>query len=114
MLQHFDAVDVWHANVGDYDVEQRGVEFANCRLAGVDRLHFVALAPQSNIEHFADRALVVADQEIRHELLSRSSARHSRIRALEERWRRRILPLCEGAARTYILAPAWNAPRLCL
>ena len=69
MPQHFDAVDVRHLDVSYDDVVQSAVEFSFRKFARISRLHLVAFAAQRDIQHFADGALVIANQNVTHALL---------------------------------------------
>src|ERR1700722_17554738 len=69
MAQYFDAVDVRHLDIGNDYVVERAVDFVLGRLTGLDGFDPVSFAAQGDIEHFADGALVVADQDISHATL---------------------------------------------
>src|ERR1019366_8440864 len=66
MPQHFDAIHARHLDVGHNHVEESAVDLALGRVATGDGFHLVAIAAQGNIEQFADRALVVADENVTH------------------------------------------------
>ena len=66
MAQHFDAVDIRHLNVGDDHVVECAVDLALGGLPGLHGLDFMAIAAQRDIEHFTDRTLVIADQNVSH------------------------------------------------
>src|SRR5437764_6601267 len=66
MTQNFDTVYGRHLDVGYDDVVESGFDFALRHLTGGDGLNFIALAAQGDVEHFADGALVVTDENIRH------------------------------------------------
>ena len=68
VAQHFDAVGMRHLDVGDHDVVEGAIEFPLGLFAGVHGLDLVAVAAQGDIEHFADGALVVANQDVTHAL----------------------------------------------
>ncbi len=61
VAQYFDAVDVRHFDVGHNHVVQRAVELSFCGFAGIRSLNLMAFAPQRDVQHFADGALIVAN-----------------------------------------------------
>ena len=94
VAQHFDAVDVRHLDVGDDHVVR--ARYSILRLAASPRIYgfdFVAFAAQGDVEHFADGALVIADQDVTHaraplsQLLPAAAARLM----LRWLWQRRTL-----------------------
>src|SRR5882762_1353452 len=69
VLQDLDAAGLGHADVGDYHVIERGVDLG---LGGLSRVHgfdAVAFAAQSDVEEFANGALVVGYKNVTHEHL---------------------------------------------
>ncbi len=66
VAQHFDAIGVRHLDVGDDDVVEGAVELSFGHFAGVDGLDLVTVAAQGDVQHFADGALVVANQNVTH------------------------------------------------
>src|SRR5450755_3642458 len=68
VAQHFDAIDVGHFDVGDDHVVESAFEFPLGILSGFYGLDLVAFAAQGNIQHLADGALVVANQNVTHAL----------------------------------------------
>ena len=66
MLQHFNAVDVWHFNVRDDYIVTGSFHFADRQLSRVDSLHLVPFFAQSYFKQLSDRALIVAHQHISH------------------------------------------------
>ncbi len=66
MAQDFDAVNVRHFDVSDDEIVKSAVNLVLGRLAGLHGLDAVSVAAEGDIEHFADRALVVADQDVSH------------------------------------------------
>ncbi len=66
MAQNFDAVNVRHFDVGNDEIVESAVDFILGRLPGLHSFDAVTVAAQSDVEHFADGALVVADQDISH------------------------------------------------
>src|SRR6476469_9242105 len=68
VAQHFDAVGMRHLDVGDDHIVESAFELSLRILSGLDRLDFVALAAQGNIQHLADGALVIANQNVTHAL----------------------------------------------
>src|SRR5579872_3584656 len=123
MAQHFDAVNVRHLDVSDDDVVQRPINFVLGRLPRLHGLHAMSLAPQGNVEHFTNGALVVADQNISH---ATSLQRPKRLVAAQSSSARpcptqqspppQAAPHRDGAivGQTSFPAPAWNAPTPCL
>src|SRR5579863_281788 len=66
MFKHFDAVNIRHLDIGDDEIVERAVNFVLGGLAGVHGVDSVSLAAQGNVEHFADGALIVANQDVSH------------------------------------------------
>ena len=66
MAQDFDAVDIRHLDIGDDQIVKSAVNFILGGLAGLHRLDAVSVAAQGNVEHFADGALIVANQNVSH------------------------------------------------
>ncbi len=66
VAEHFDAIDVRHLDVGDDDIVERAIDLVFCRLSRLHGFHAVAVAAQGDIEHFANRAFVVADENVSH------------------------------------------------
>ena len=75
VAQDFDAIHARHLDVGNNHVEERAVDLALGRFAAGDGFDFMAIAAQGNIEQFADRAFVVADENVTHANLLRSCSR---------------------------------------
>src|SRR3984893_921873 len=67
--KNFDSIHARHLDVGNNHVEQRAVDFALGQFATGDGFHLVAIAAQGDIEQFADRALVVTDENVTYALL---------------------------------------------
>src|SRR3974377_1048670 len=78
VAQNFDAVDVRHLDVGHDDVVQRALNLVLGGLAAGHGFDLVAIAAQGNVEQFADRALVVADEDVTHAFLLPSRRRTTR------------------------------------
>src|SRR5207248_10106673 len=114
MTQNFDAIDRRHLDIGDDDVIKGRLDFALRHFPRGDSFDFIAFAAQSDVEHFADGALVVADENIRHARAPLwSSQAKPRLSALAEpRWTLR--QPCVLAAQRCIPGPAWISPTLCL
>src|SRR5437899_10750934 len=114
MTQNFDAIDGRHLNIGDDDVVKGGLDFAFRHFPRGDGFNFVALAAQGDVEHFADGALVVADENIRHARapLWSSQAKPRLSAPAERRWILR--QPCALAAQRCIPGRAWISPTLCL
>src|SRR5437763_4488210 len=114
MTQNFDAIDGRHLDIGDDDVVKGGLDFAFRHFPRGDGLDFIAFAAQRDVEHFADGALVVADEDIRHARapLWSSQAKLPLSALAEQRWilRQPFAP----AAQTCIPGQAWISPTLCL
>ncbi len=86
IAQHFDAVGIRHLDVGDDHVIERAVEFLLGTFSGVHGFDLVALAAQGNIQHFADGALVVTNQNVTHALVLRSAAAAATVGLGQELW----------------------------
>ena len=124
VAQHFDAVDARHLDVGNDHVEERAVDFALGRIAGGDGFDFVTIAAQGDVEHFADGALVIADQNVTHaRLLLLRLQRRLRVRRqtlaprqcpaarmFQSRWPR---PCAASARRSWCPCRLRNAPTPC-
>src|SRR5262245_42828154 len=68
VAQHVNAVDIRHLDISDDEVVEGTVDLPLRGLASIDRLDLVAIASQRDIQHFADRALIIAHQDISHAL----------------------------------------------
>ena len=66
IFQNLDAINVGHLDVGHHHIVECGLQLPLRHFPGVDRLDLISFTTQSDVEHFADGALVVADQDIRH------------------------------------------------
>jgi hypothetical protein len=66
VAENFDAIGARHFDVGDDDVVKGAVELSLCHFAGVHGLDFVTVAAQGDLQHFADGALVIANQDVTH------------------------------------------------
>ena len=66
MTQHFDAIDVWHLDVGDDQIVQSAIDLVFGCLAGLHGFDAMSVAAQGDVEHFADGALIVANQNVSH------------------------------------------------
>ena len=66
MLEHLDAIDVRHLDVSDDEIVERAINFVLGSLAGLHSFNAMALAAQSDVKHFADGTLVVANQDVSH------------------------------------------------
>ena len=67
--QDLDAIGLRHFDVGNQDLIVSGVQFLLGGFPGINGLHAMPFAPQRNIEHLADGALVVAHQNASHAIL---------------------------------------------
>ena len=67
VAKDFDAVDVWHLDVGDDDIIESAINFIFGSLAGLNGFNAVSVAAQGNVEHFADGTFIVADENISHD-----------------------------------------------
>ena len=78
VLEHLHAGDLGHAHVGDDNIVESGVDLAASLLAGGHRLHAVSLVLERDLQHLADGALVIADQDVSHDYLLSSLRRRPR------------------------------------
>src|SRR5580704_13834760 len=67
MTQDFDAIDRRHLDISNDQIVKCAVNFVFRRLAGLHGLNPMPVAAQGDVEHFADGALVVANQNVSHE-----------------------------------------------
>src|SRR5579862_575524 len=123
MAQDFDATDVRHLDIGNYEIVDGCIELAFSQLAGVDRFDFVAFAAQRDVEHLADGAFIVANKNVSHALppLRRrllpvfSFQSLPRSRLVARCWREfRPQPAVSNAARIRFPVRAWTVPKLFL
>ncbi len=115
VAQDFDPIDARHLDVGNNHVEQRAVDLAFGQFAGSDGFHLVAIAAQGNVEQFADRALVVADENLTHAfLLPRLPAQLQRMPKRRKFRLRRRAPAAATASRSWRLCRLPTAPTPCL
>src|SRR5580692_7254588 len=122
VAQYLDAIDLRHLNVGHDNVVQGAVEFPHRGLTRVCRLNLVTFAAQSDVQHLADRALVIANENVTHALLlpwplrwCRRASRGHVVQALsgaQPKFHPRRSDA--SAARIRCLGPAWSAPTPCL
>jgi hypothetical protein len=63
--QDVDAAEIGHLDVRDQDVDRLAPEQIDRGAAVLGQQHFVALAPQHDLQHLAHRALIVDDQDPR-------------------------------------------------
>ena len=75
IAQHFDAIGIRHLDIGDDHVIERAVDLPLGILSRLYGFDLVALAAQGDVQHFADRALVVANQNVTHAPASRARRR---------------------------------------
>src|SRR5271167_2041379 len=66
VTQNFDSVHTRHLDIGDNHVKQRTVDFALGHFSAGNGFYLVAIAAQSDIKEFANRALVIADKNVTH------------------------------------------------
>ncbi len=91
VLENLHAGDVRHAHVGYDNVVEGGVNFAAGLLAGGHRLHAVSLVLERNLQHLADGALIITDQDVSHDyLLSSPWLRRARVGNFRQRCSRKI------------------------
>ena len=103
MAKHLDAINIRHLNVGDDDVVKGAVNLVFRRLTGLRGFDAVTIAAQCDVKHFADGALVVADQDISHEP-SRVRQRTPVPRA--DRFAAGAQRRCPGLGRTFSPSPS--------
>src|SRR5207248_8822651 len=109
------------------NVVKRRIKFPLGCFARINRLDFITLSSKGNVQHLADGALVIADQDVRHVRLPRAfSARKPDWRPMMPQHRLPAPSLscspapclaqlpASGETQTRIPVPAWNAPRLYL
>src|SRR5579862_6360823 len=112
MSQYLDAIDAGHLDVGNDHIEQRAVDLALGQLATGDGFHFVPITAQGDVEQFADRAFVIADENVTHAPLLPQRQRRNRTRKNCHL----SLPLDRGGAtapRNSTPCPPRNAPTPC-
>src|SRR5712692_2959504 len=68
VAEHFDAIGIRHLDIGDDHVVEGAFELPFRILSGLYGLDLVALAAQGNVQHLADGALVIANQNVTHAL----------------------------------------------
>ncbi len=73
VLQYLNAIRLRHTDVSDNHVVKRGIDLGLGGFSGIHGLDAVAFAAQSNVEEFADGALVVGYENVTHEHLLRQS-----------------------------------------
>ena len=78
VLEDIHAGDVGHAHIGDDNVIESGVNLAASLLAGGHRLHAVSLVLERDLQHLADGAFIIADQDVSHDYLLSSLRRRPR------------------------------------
>src|SRR5215813_13199928 len=66
IAQYLDPVCRRHFDIGDDNVINGTINPFLARLTGGDCFDLVPVTAQSNIEHFTDRALVIAYQDVSH------------------------------------------------
>ena len=66
MPQHINAIGIWHFDVGYQHVISCTLEFSLRRLAAIDCFNAVALFTQRYLQHLANGANVIADQNVSH------------------------------------------------
>ena len=69
VLEDFHAGDAGHAHVGDDNVVESGVKLAAGLLARGHRLDAVSLVLERDLQHLADGALIITDQDVSHDYL---------------------------------------------
>src|SRR5450432_2164821 len=68
VAQHFNAIGVRHLYIGDDHVVESAFELPLRVLSRLYGLDLVPLSAQGNVEHLADGALVIANQNVTHAL----------------------------------------------